>query len=165
MTTVAEGKEGQADAAPGLQQVLDRRGEIHIPAGTYLLGETLRVHSDTSIVADPGATFRLADGVGTHLSPSDSGLDLRDDAESEQGGGRDDQWGLMRGHEGSWVWPRVSPVPVSGASAQSRWRSPGEVQRDELVTVRLPPMGASPAAHEGAHGEEVVLCEALDELV
>ena len=57
---------GQVDAAPRLQQELDRRGEIHIPAGDYLLGETLRVHSDTSIIADPGATFRLADGVCKH---------------------------------------------------------------------------------------------------
>ena len=66
MSTGVKGREGQADAAPGLQQKLDQRGEIHIPAGSYLLGETLRVHSDTSIVADPGATFRLADGVGKH---------------------------------------------------------------------------------------------------
>jgi len=66
MSTVAKGREGQADAAPVLQQELDRCGEIYIPVGTYLLGETLRVHSDTSIVADPGAVFRLADGVGKH---------------------------------------------------------------------------------------------------
>jgi len=66
MSKVTEGWEGQANATPGLQQELDRRGDIHIPAGTYLLGETLRVHSDTSIVADPDATFRLADGVGKH---------------------------------------------------------------------------------------------------
>ncbi|MFW5799164.1 MAG: glycosyl hydrolase family 28 protein, partial [Planctomycetota bacterium] len=39
-------------------------GEVRIPRGTYLLGRTLKVHSDTSIVAEPGATFRLADGVG-----------------------------------------------------------------------------------------------------
>ena len=57
MGTVSEEIKGQGDAAPGLQQELDRRGEIHIPAGTYLLGETLRVHSDTSIVAAPGALF------------------------------------------------------------------------------------------------------------
>jgi hypothetical protein len=66
MSTIAEGREGQADATPGLQRELDRCGEIHIPAGTYLLGETLRVHSETSIVADPGAAFRLAGDVGKH---------------------------------------------------------------------------------------------------
>lgn len=66
MSTVAERREGQADATPGLQQNLDRCGKIYIPAGNYLLGETLRVHSNTSIVADPGATFCLADGVGKH---------------------------------------------------------------------------------------------------
>lgn len=54
------------DASPGLQQALDRRGEVRIPPGHYLLGETLRVPSDTSIHAEPGAVFRLADGVGKH---------------------------------------------------------------------------------------------------
>ncbi len=58
--------DGSRDAAPGLQEALDRKGEIRIPAGNYLLGETLRVHSDTSIIADTGAIFRLADGVGRH---------------------------------------------------------------------------------------------------
>jgi polygalacturonase len=62
----ADVKDGQRDAAPGLQRALDKGGEVLIPAGTYLLGETLRAPSDTSIVADPGAVFRLADGVGKH---------------------------------------------------------------------------------------------------
>lgn len=62
----AEVSDGERDAAPVLQQALDRRGEIAIPAGNYLLGATLRVRSDTSIVAAPGSTFRLADGVGRH---------------------------------------------------------------------------------------------------
>jgi len=58
--------DGRTDAAPVLQQALDRRGEISIPGGEYLLGDTLRVYSDTSIVAAVDATFRLADGVGKH---------------------------------------------------------------------------------------------------
>ncbi len=58
--------DGRRDAAPVLQQLLDRRGEIRIPRGCYRLGATLQVRSDTSIVADPDATFRLADGVGKH---------------------------------------------------------------------------------------------------
>lgn len=62
----ADVNDGQRDAAPSLQRVLDRGGEVRIPAGTYLLGETLRAPSDTSIVAAPGAVFRLADGVGKH---------------------------------------------------------------------------------------------------
>ncbi|MBN2302797.1 MAG: hypothetical protein JXN60_09825 [Lentisphaerae bacterium] len=62
----AEVSDGKRDAAPVLQQALDRRGEIHIPKGNYLLGATLRVRSDTTIVAAPGSTFRLADGVGRH---------------------------------------------------------------------------------------------------
>ena len=66
MRTLDQVKDGSRDATPVLQQALDRRGEIRIPAGVYRLGETLRVHSDTSIVAEPGATFRLSDGVGKH---------------------------------------------------------------------------------------------------
>jgi len=58
--------DGQKDAAPVLQKQLDQCGEIQIPSGTYLLGDTLRVHSDTTIIANPGATFILADGVGRH---------------------------------------------------------------------------------------------------
>jgi hypothetical protein len=53
-----------ADATGRLQTMLDRGGEVRIAAGEYLLTDTLRVNSDTSIIADPGAVFRLADGVG-----------------------------------------------------------------------------------------------------
>ncbi|MCF7838434.1 MAG: endopolygalacturonase [Candidatus Marinimicrobia bacterium] len=31
-----------------------------------MLTETLRVHSDTAVIAEPGAVFRLADGAGRH---------------------------------------------------------------------------------------------------
>ena len=66
MSIFAKINDGRQDASPILQREFDRSGEVRIPAGTYLLGETLRLHSDTSIIADPGATFRLADGVGKH---------------------------------------------------------------------------------------------------
>ncbi|MDD5706874.1 MAG: glycosyl hydrolase family 28 protein [Kiritimatiellae bacterium] len=58
--------DGVRDAAPALQELLDRRGEIRIPGGHYRLGATLAVHSDTSIIAAPDACFQLADGVGKH---------------------------------------------------------------------------------------------------
>jgi polygalacturonase len=54
------------DATERLQAMLDCRGEVRIAAGGYLLSETLRVHSNTSIIAEPGAVFRLADGAGKH---------------------------------------------------------------------------------------------------
>lgn len=57
---------GQTDAAPALQRALDRRGEIRVPPGTYRLGATLKLHSDTDLIAEPGAVFVLADGVGRH---------------------------------------------------------------------------------------------------
>lgn len=66
MTSYPDIADGRRDASPVIQQSLDRRGEIRIPAGHYLLGETLQVHSDTSIIAESGARFRLADGVGKH---------------------------------------------------------------------------------------------------
>jgi polygalacturonase len=66
MTNITTTADGPHDASPELQQALDGRGEVRIPPGRYLLGETLRVHSDTTIIAEPGAIFRLADGVGKH---------------------------------------------------------------------------------------------------
>ena len=62
----SEVSDGLRDAAPVLQRALDQCGKISIPAGHYLLGDTLRVHSDTSIIASAGATFHLANGVGRH---------------------------------------------------------------------------------------------------
>jgi len=66
VSTLTEPGNGRADAAPALQRMPDRGGEARIPPGTYLLGQTLRVHSDTSIIAAPGAVFRLMDSVGKH---------------------------------------------------------------------------------------------------
>ncbi len=66
MTNHTSVSDGPRDASPALQQALDGRGEVRIPSGRYLLGETLRVHSDTTLIAEPGAVFRLADGVGRH---------------------------------------------------------------------------------------------------
>jgi len=59
-------KGGQKDASPVLQKQLDQCGKVQISSGTYLLGNTLRVHSNTNIIAEPGTRFRLADGVGRH---------------------------------------------------------------------------------------------------
>lgn len=54
------------DPTKHLQAKLDRGGEVRIPAGEYLLTDTLRVPSRTSIIAEPGAVFRFADGAGRH---------------------------------------------------------------------------------------------------
>jgi polygalacturonase len=56
--------DGRRDATPVLQKAINQGGVIRIPTGRYLLGETLRVPSDTTVIADPDAVFRLADGVG-----------------------------------------------------------------------------------------------------
>lgn len=66
MAELSRVADGATDASPVLQGLLDEGGDITIPAGSYLLTETLRVHSDTSITAEPGAVFRLADGAGRH---------------------------------------------------------------------------------------------------
>lgn len=58
--------DGERDAAPTLQAMLDQGGKCRVSPGTYLLGETLRLPSDTALIAEPGTCFRLADGVATH---------------------------------------------------------------------------------------------------
>lgn len=46
---------GTADDSAAINAALEKGGEIFIPAGDYLLGGTLRVHSHTHITADSGA--------------------------------------------------------------------------------------------------------------
>jgi len=55
--------DGLSDAAPAIQQLLDRRGSIHLPAGRYLIGRTLRVSGGTRLSLDPEAILLLAGGA------------------------------------------------------------------------------------------------------
>jgi polygalacturonase len=57
---------GIVDATPVLQEALNQKGELRIPAGKYLLKKSLLVYSDTKVTAEPGATFHFADKAGAH---------------------------------------------------------------------------------------------------
>ena len=58
--------DGNADDSPAIQRALDSDGPvIVIPAGVYILGHTLRVPSNKTIMAHPNAVMRLANGAGT----------------------------------------------------------------------------------------------------
>jgi hypothetical protein len=63
MTTFDTVADGNADAAPALQAALDAGGDVSVPAGTYRLGATLRMPSETTLTAAADARFHLADGV------------------------------------------------------------------------------------------------------
>lgn len=60
---------GQQDDAPAIQKALDSGAAVVlIPPGSYRIGRTLRIGSDTTLKADPRAVLRLADGAGSHVS-------------------------------------------------------------------------------------------------
>jgi Pectate lyase superfamily protein len=56
--------DGITDDAPAIQKALDGpRRVITIPEGIYLVGETLRIGSERTLIAHPLAVIRLADGA------------------------------------------------------------------------------------------------------
>lgn len=57
--------DGATDDAPAIQKLLNR-GEplLYFPPGVYPIGQTLRLPSNTRILAHRAAHFRLADGAG-----------------------------------------------------------------------------------------------------
>lgn len=60
--------DGVSDDFPAFQRALDdaRGVMLRVPAGTYRIGGTLRLHSGTHLACDPGATIRWADGAGRY---------------------------------------------------------------------------------------------------
>ena len=72
---------GGRDDAPAIQAALDSgAATVTIPAGLYRIDGTLRVGSGTTVLADPRAVVRLADGAGTNVNVF---------LISNKGGGRD----------------------------------------------------------------------------
>ena len=56
--------DGLTDDAAAFQRALDECGGVlYIPAGTYVVGRTLKIGSDTAIRAEAEAVIRLADGA------------------------------------------------------------------------------------------------------
>lgn len=59
--------DGHADDAAPIQKALDSGAAlVTIPKGVYRVATPLRLDSDTTLMADPEAVIRLADGAGTH---------------------------------------------------------------------------------------------------
>lgn len=60
--------DGQADDADAIQKALEAgASEVRVPPGTYIIGRTLLIESDTTLRLDDGAVLRLADGTGPRL--------------------------------------------------------------------------------------------------
>ena len=55
--------DGRTDDGAAIQRALDQGGLIVIPKGTYIVGKTLFVNSDTELLCESGAIIRLADGA------------------------------------------------------------------------------------------------------
>jgi polygalacturonase len=59
--------DGQQDDAPAIQKALDSGAVVvKIPPGTYRIGSTLWIGSNTTLKADSKAIMRLADGAGVN---------------------------------------------------------------------------------------------------
>jgi hypothetical protein len=59
--------DGQQDDAPAIQKALDSGAAVvTIPPGTYRIGSTLWIGSNTTLKADSKAVMRLADGAGVN---------------------------------------------------------------------------------------------------
>jgi polygalacturonase len=57
--------DGLTDDAAALQRALDaRQSRVVVPAGTYRIGQSLRIGSDTLLILHPRARIVLADGAG-----------------------------------------------------------------------------------------------------
>ncbi|NLO74615.1 MAG: endopolygalacturonase, partial [candidate division WS1 bacterium] len=73
--------DGRTDEAPAIQRALDSGArEVRVPAGIYLLDETLLLGSDMRLTVDSQATLRLAKGAGPRLGAGGFLLTNRDHA-------------------------------------------------------------------------------------
>lgn len=63
--------DGIHDDTAAIQEMLDRRGLVTLPSGSYLIKRPLIIHSDTHFKLAPTATLRLADGANCSLLDND----------------------------------------------------------------------------------------------
>ena len=54
-----------------IQEMLDKRGEVFIPAGVYIIDETLKIHDDTHLRLAHDAVLRLADHAHCEIIVND----------------------------------------------------------------------------------------------
>ena len=64
-------RDGIHDDTASLQALLDNKGTINIPDGTYLIKKPLIIHDDTHLILSKNATFYLADGANCSLLDND----------------------------------------------------------------------------------------------
>ncbi len=76
---------GRVDDGPSIQKALDAGlPEVEVPGGTYFVGETLLIRSDTKLCLHDDATIRLADSAGPRAGASGFLITNRDHAEGNQ---------------------------------------------------------------------------------
>jgi len=63
--------DGIHDDTQAVQQMLEKRGYVYIPDGTYLITKPLIIHDNTHLHASAFAHFRLADGANCSLLDND----------------------------------------------------------------------------------------------
>ena len=63
--------DGIHDDTTAIQAMLDKRGEVVIPRGTYLITKPLIIHDDTHLKLDSSAMLYLADGANCSLLDND----------------------------------------------------------------------------------------------
>jgi len=63
--------DGVHDDTAAIQSLLDRRGLILLPCGTYLISRPLIIHDDTHLRLAPSAVLRLADGANCSILDND----------------------------------------------------------------------------------------------
>ncbi|MDY4434946.1 MAG: glycosyl hydrolase family 28-related protein [Candidatus Flemingibacterium sp.] len=64
-------KDGIHDDTAALQALLDKRGEVRVPDGRYLISKPLIIHDDTHLIVARNAVLRLADHVNCSLLDND----------------------------------------------------------------------------------------------
>lgn len=64
-------RDGIHDDTIAVQRLLDKRGEIHLSSGVYLITRPLKIHSGTKLHLDCGAVMRLADGANCAIIEND----------------------------------------------------------------------------------------------
>ena len=64
-------KDGIHDDTAALQALLDKRGEVRVPDGRYLISKPLIIHDDTHLIVARNAVLRLTDHVNCSLLDND----------------------------------------------------------------------------------------------
>ena len=72
--------DGVTDDSPAINACLEKGGKIYIPAGTYMIGSTLMIGSDTHLICAPEAHLKIMSGA--QKGPEDFLLSCRKESEN-----------------------------------------------------------------------------------